>query len=82
MKVNLQEITEENFDVILDIKYATLDNFTGQLVYKKPKCFLHKDMVPKLEKAIEKLTPPLQNHCKIIANNCKTWPPGPKCHLT
>jgi len=30
-------------NLLLDIKYATADNFTGKPVYKKPLCFIHAD---------------------------------------
>lgn len=47
------EIKPPKFDVLIDIKYATADNFTGKPVYKKPLCLLHKDAAEKLEKAIK-----------------------------
>lgn len=52
-KSNLTEIKNPEFDVEIDIKYATGDNFTGKPVYKKPGCYLHKDAASTLTKAIE-----------------------------
>ncbi|MCK4939215.1 MAG: D-alanyl-D-alanine dipeptidase, partial [Rhodospirillaceae bacterium] len=37
----LVEITEHEFDVELDLKYATSDNFTGKPVYGRAQCYLH-----------------------------------------
>jgi D-alanyl-D-alanine dipeptidase len=30
-------------DIVLDIRYATTDNFTGKVVYPSPRCFLAED---------------------------------------
>jgi zinc D-Ala-D-Ala dipeptidase len=49
----LVEITEMSHNVILDIKYASTDNFTQQPVYSKPLCFLHTEAEGLLCKAIE-----------------------------
>ena len=37
----LVEITEHEYEVELDLKYATIDNFTGRLVYNRAQCYLH-----------------------------------------
>ena len=37
----LVEITEHDYAVELDLKYATSDNFTGKPVYNRAQCFLH-----------------------------------------
>lgn len=49
---DLVEIKQPEFDVEIDIRYATTNNFTGELVYKQPKCLLHKEAAEKLQKAI------------------------------
>lgn len=49
----LTEITPHEFDVGFFIAYATSDNFTGHPLYKKPKCFLHKEAAQALKKSIE-----------------------------
>ncbi len=36
-------------DIVLDIKYATKDNLTGEKLYKKPVCFLHKKVIDALK---------------------------------
>lgn len=45
-------ITKPRFDVEIDLRYATHDNFTGQPVYSRAACWLHPDAVACLEKAI------------------------------
>lgn len=51
------EITEQAPGVILDIRYATPNNFTGKTVYPAARCFLRKDVAERLmrvEKALAK----------------------------
>src|SRR5215469_708280 len=50
--MNLVAITEQSHDVVLDIAYATSNNFTGKPVYARPLCYLHPDAAAKFEKAI------------------------------
>lgn len=52
MTQDLILITEDTHDVVIDIRYATENNFTGKPVYKKPLCYLHKEAEEKLSKAI------------------------------
>jgi D-alanyl-D-alanine dipeptidase len=40
-------------DAVIDIRYATADNFTGAPVYAKAKALLHPDAMEKLKKAAE-----------------------------
>lgn len=40
-------------DILLDLRYATTDNFTGRVLYKQPKAYLHPDAAEKFRKAIE-----------------------------
>lgn len=49
----LIEITQDQFDVELDIRYATTNNVTGQKIYDNARCYLHPDAVLCLKKAIE-----------------------------
>lgn len=51
--MSLVSITENDYDVVLDIAYATSRNFTGSPVYKNPHCYLHEEAAPCLNKAIE-----------------------------
>ncbi len=55
--MNLIPIFAPAFDVDIDIKYATSDNFTGKPVYKAAKCFLHEEAAEKLQKAISLAKP-------------------------
>ena len=45
-------ITEKTHNVLLDIKYATNDNFTNEPVYSKPHCYLHEEAEGLLREAI------------------------------
>jgi D-alanyl-D-alanine dipeptidase len=49
----LIEITKANFDVEIEIRYATTHNFTGAPVYAAPKCYLHEVAAEHLQKAIK-----------------------------
>ncbi|HTH95981.1 MAG TPA: D-alanyl-D-alanine dipeptidase [Stellaceae bacterium] len=49
----LVEITENQYDVMLDIAYATERNFTDRPVYRRPGCYLHADAAAALARAIE-----------------------------
>jgi zinc D-Ala-D-Ala dipeptidase len=48
----LLKITEDEFDIALDVRYATTDNFTQTVVYQKPYCFIRNECRGPLEKAI------------------------------
>jgi D-alanyl-D-alanine dipeptidase len=42
------EITEDTSGIILDIKYATTDNFTGKKIYDCGRCFMEKKAAEKI----------------------------------
>ena len=46
-------ITVDKFNVVLEIAYATSENFIGKPVYDKGLCFLHEEAMPHFEHAIE-----------------------------
>ena len=48
----LVPITEKSHNVVIDLKYGSLDNFTHRQIYDTPLCFLHKEAIPFFEKAI------------------------------
>lgn len=48
--VNVQ--TVENLPVFVRLRYATDNNFTGKKIYSSAKCYLHKDAVEGLKKAV------------------------------
>ncbi|MFZ2293430.1 MAG: D-alanyl-D-alanine dipeptidase [Polaromonas sp.] len=48
----LVHISEQSHDVIIDLIYAGKDNFTGQVIYDHPLCFLHPLAEACLRKAI------------------------------
>jgi D-alanyl-D-alanine dipeptidase len=48
----LTAITEDAFHVILDLKYATAENFTGVPVYARAACFLHAEGAEALRRAV------------------------------
>ncbi|RCK53900.1 D-alanyl-D-alanine dipeptidase [Thalassospira profundimaris] len=47
----LVEITPQEYDVEIDIVYATDRNFTGAPIYLRPACYLHQDAAACLKKA-------------------------------
>jgi D-alanyl-D-alanine dipeptidase len=50
--MSLVQILPPEFDVDIELKYATADNITGKPIYKKAKCYLHADAAECLKKAI------------------------------
>src|SRR5580693_7158060 len=50
--MKLIDISSPDFDVKIDIKYATNDNFTGKPVYTRAGCYLHPQAAECLSKAI------------------------------
>ena len=50
--MNLVEIRKPNFDVEIEIAYASMDNFTGAPVYARPGCYLHEAAAATLSEAI------------------------------
>lgn len=53
MKPALVEITEESHGIILEIAYATPDNFTAKPVYSRAACYLNPDGERLLRRAVE-----------------------------
>ncbi len=51
--MSLIEIGPPTYDVLIDIAYATANNFTGRPVYARPGCYLHPDAALCLGKAVE-----------------------------
>lgn len=51
--MSLIEIKSEEYPILIDLKYGTSDNFTGQKIYDCPKLLLHKETLSHLEKSIE-----------------------------
>lgn len=49
----LVEITPKSHRVALELAYATDANFTGRPVYGRAACYLHRDAVPRLVRAVE-----------------------------
>lgn len=49
--MTLIQVHPSDFDIEIDIKYATADNFTGKPVYKKPLCYLHEEAAAALGRA-------------------------------
>jgi zinc D-Ala-D-Ala dipeptidase len=48
----LLSITEATHDVLIDLIYAGANNFTGQVIYEHPLCFLHPQAEAALRKAV------------------------------
>ncbi len=51
--IELVKITPPEFDVIIDLAYATPNNFTSRPVYKKHDCYLHEIAAKHLQKTIK-----------------------------
>ena len=51
--MKLIEITELAFNVSIELKYATNDNFTGKPIYKEPKCYLNEEAADLLVVAVQ-----------------------------
>ncbi len=51
--IDLIEINIDDFDVFLDIRYATKNNLCNHSLYSKPFCYLHKNAAANLQKAIK-----------------------------
>lgn len=51
--MTLVEITPPDFDVDIEIAYATAGNFTGAPVYRRAACYLHRDAAAALARAID-----------------------------
>ena len=49
----LKEITQTEYDLIVDLAYASANNFTGKPVYKANKCYLHTEAAELLQKAVK-----------------------------
>ena len=53
----LIQITEEQSSVIIDMAYATANNFTGTSVYPSQDCYLHPAAAKQLQQAVQLLAP-------------------------
>ena len=63
--MQLVEIAQPDYDVVVEIAYATANNFTGKPVYKQPWCYLNADAAAHLVKAVA-LAKPLGYRFKIF----------------
>ncbi len=50
--MNLVEISSDQYDVEIDIRYASNNNFTGNPIYKRAACFLNEEAADNLTTAI------------------------------
>ena len=53
MKQKLIKITPKNLDVIIDLRYATENNFTKKVIYKNNDCYLIEEAFERLAVATE-----------------------------
>ncbi len=53
MKTNLITVSEKNLDAVIDLRYASTNNFTCCKIYKKHKCILREDAFEHLVLASE-----------------------------
>lgn len=52
-EAGLADVEQSGLNIFLDIRYATPDNFTKQKIYDSPRCYLHKDALEGLRKALK-----------------------------
>ena len=52
---NLIDLKKLNPNIIIDIRYATKNNFTHKKMYSSSKCFVHKDLAEKLTQIQQEL---------------------------
>ncbi len=50
-------ITEEQYSVVIEMAYATANNFTGTAVYPSQDCHLHSAAAKQLKRAVQLLAP-------------------------
>ena len=50
--MSLKLITEESNNLIIDLRYATENNFTGTILYKTDKCYLISEAEEKLKESV------------------------------
>lgn len=50
---SLIKITESTHNILIDMRYATANNFTGHPIYPTTDCYIHTQALPHLEKAID-----------------------------
>ena len=55
--VDLVDVQQAVPGVVLDIRYATTNNFTGQLLYPSSKCYLRRSTAEKLARVQSELRP-------------------------
>ena len=48
----LVAITEHSHDVLIDLVYASANNFTGRVIYRHGRCFLHPQAESSLRRAV------------------------------
>jgi len=65
MHANLVDIESVIPDIQVDLRYATADNFTGQVVYTFHRCFVLKEVASKLQS--------VQKELKEIELGLKIW---------
>jgi D-alanyl-D-alanine dipeptidase len=64
-EMSLVDIQTVNPRIVVDLRYATTDNFTGQAVYDFQICFLHKEVAKALSQ--------VQDELESIGLGVKVW---------
>ena len=57
MQTTLVHIDTHQFDVVIDLRYATANNFTGKPQYQHSKCYLHSKAADALIQVVNLLKP-------------------------
>ena len=53
MNGSLVEVTPQSHGLLVDLAYAGAANFTGHRIYEDGRCWVHRDLEPKLRRAAE-----------------------------
>ncbi|MGB0750155.1 MAG: D-alanyl-D-alanine dipeptidase [Magnetospiraceae bacterium] len=51
--MTLVEITPKSHNLLLDLRYATVDNFTGKPIYSRASCYLHPEAEACLRQTVQ-----------------------------
>jgi len=54
-KTPLVNINTVSKDIVLDIRYATSNNFTHHIIYESAACYVHQDIVKPLQRVVAEL---------------------------
>jgi len=69
----LVDIKDVNDKIVLDIRYATVNNFTKKIIYKTDVCYIHEDVAISLNRVQKYLENELKLSLKIFDGYRPLW---------